>query len=223
MIYKQCSHLCGRIGPEGQALKDNSARGEMGLLYDLLQAEGDGMLLRLWPYTHVAMCLTCAQFLDCSCNLEPWPSRARMQAHIFDTSSPSRWLFFFIFHTRFFKKYINYSKKRQQKQAHQHNTIKLKLHWQLQANEQARTPSFEHIRQTFFLIFCPSVRMCHTFWGSFAAVFACTHMCSGSDARWPGEEGIAAGLPHFDCSTKFEYVKEHPIGRGWVCARDVHV
>ena len=60
MIYKRCSHLCGRIGPEGQAFKDTSARGEMGLLYDLLQAEGDGMLLRLWPYTRVAMCLTCA-------------------------------------------------------------------------------------------------------------------------------------------------------------------
>ena len=39
-------------------------------------------------------------------------------------------------------------KKRQQKQAHQHDTFKLKLHWQLQANDQACTPSFEHIRQT---------------------------------------------------------------------------
>ena len=30
-------------------------------------------------------------------------------------------------------------KKRQQKQAHQHDTFKLKLHWQLQANDQACT------------------------------------------------------------------------------------
>ena len=42
----------------------------------------------------------------------------------------------------------NWLKRDNKKQAYQHDTFKLKLHWQLQANDQACTPSFEHIRQT---------------------------------------------------------------------------
>ena len=52
------------------------------------------------------------------------------------------------FHKSFFIEALKKIKKRQQKQAHQHDTFKLKMHWQLQVNDHACTPSFEHIRQT---------------------------------------------------------------------------
>ena len=58
---------------------------------------------------------------------------------------------------KFFLLNLKKNKKRTQKQAHQHDTFKLKLHWQLQANDQACTPSFEHFDFSTVVFQCSNV------------------------------------------------------------------
>ena len=40
-------------------------------------------------------------------------------------------------------------------------------------------------------------------------------LCDNQKTRWPGEEGVTAELSPFDCNTNFDYVQDHPLGRGY--------